>query len=214
MNAVLNFLRLSILQSGHAFSEQDKLSLKEAAREGAKHAIASFPGVNEQVKQLNRDMAMFCVSETNDSIPMWGYYAKDHAGVVLEFLPYIYNSPLSVARPVNYVSSIPRLSANELLNTKDLPKVTLDIISLTKYEKWSHEREWRVVTTMRDKTKEFEFLPFNKRELGAVILGAKVSDQDRQEIKQLAKIHFPHAKLYQATLGDTEFKMGFRELAE
>lgn len=212
LNNIVNFLRLAVQASGYQFSDEDKEALREAAKEGAQIAISSFPAVNEQVKQINRDMCMLCVSEEKDSITMWGYYAKDHTGIALGFLPYIYDSPLSLARPVNYVSSIPRLSAEQILDNKNLARLTLDIISLTKYDKWGHEKEWRVVSKMRDKTKEFELLQFNKKELGSVILGAKISKQDRLDVIDLTNTKFPHAKLYQAILGESDFKIEFQEI--
>ena len=212
MNALINFLRETRQRSGIEFDVKHIRSLRLAAIEGARRAIASFPTVNHQVKQLNLDMCMFCVSEVRDSIEMWGYYAKDHTGIVFEFLPYVGDSPFSVAKPVNYLPTIPRISGAELVKSRDLPMLTLDRISLTKSQKWSHEQEWRIVSTMRDKTKDFELLPFNRNELGSIIFGARISPDNRNEIIELAKRNFPFAKLYQAVLSKTDFSMALEEI--
>jgi hypothetical protein len=212
MNAIINFLHQVYLQSGIEHTEEELDYLREGALEGARNAIASFPKVNNEIKELNRDMSIFCASEVQDSIEMWSYYAQDHSGMVLEFLPFIGNSPFSVAQPVKYLSKIPRLSSAELVNSAKLAKLTIDRITLTKSLGWRHEKEWRIVSSMRDKSKSFELLPFNRNELGSIILGVKSSSSDRAEVIELARKNFPFAKIYKAHLSKTDFAMHFEEI--
>ncbi len=77
---------------------------------------------------------------------------------------------------------------------------------------WHYEREWRIVTSLRDKTKPFEILPFAPEEVGAVYLGCKIADRDRQEIIEVSRRKYPTAEIYQAVKHENEYALNFSEV--
>jgi len=88
---------------------------------------------------------------------------------------------------------------------------TLNTITLTKSEVWAYEREWRIVTTLRDKAQAHEILPFAPEEVGAVYLGCKIDENDKNEIIAITRRKYPQAKIFQAEKHEREFALAFRD---
>ena len=61
-------------------------------------------------------LRIICLSEINDSMPMWAHYANNHRGVVLELecIEEI-DSPWLIARPVIYQDTLPLFITKEAL---------------------------------------------------------------------------------------------------
>lgn len=194
---ITELIRQALKRSAYSFTEDEKAELLEAARASARKMIERAPEINRDIRKLMFDISIFCVSETHDNSPMWSHYAEQHKGAVVRFLPTVNDSPLSVAQKVRYTDEIPKFTSEELMDSKSLPMTAFTKLTLTKSNQWSYENEWRVVTTMRDKAKQFELLPFSKEELGAIFLGCRMNDADKKEIILLMKRNFPHAEIYE-----------------
>ena len=165
-------------------------------------------------------MRVFCVSEERDNLLMWAHYAKDHTGVVFEFLslPELEN-PLSVARKVEYVSSPPPFFSESEWLENILSLSRFDIETLNRryvYYKsyhWRYEKEWRVwypltPTPMNDYTDN----PINEAEFPAMYVGCKASDAFFEHAVTLARQSSPHLRIYRARRRQYDYGLEYIEV--
>jgi hypothetical protein len=162
---------------------------------------------------------IFCFSEAPDLIPMWSYYAQNHAGAVLRFTDETPDSPLKTARPVRYVDQMPSLVDNEALSDMaagytgmDTQRI-LDAVVWTKSDHWAHEREWRIYCGGGRSADPYEDIPFSARELDSVIFGVRMDVTERKTLAGLIKAGYPHVELMQARVSTDAYELSI-ETAE
>ena len=73
-------------------------------------------------------------------------------------------------------------------------------------------RIWRVVAGLRDKRQSYEILPYAPEEVGAVYLGCKMANDDKEEIIEITRRLYAQAKLYQAEKHPRELALIFAEI--
>jgi hypothetical protein len=186
-------------------------SQKKLDEEFGRSIDEAFDGMRAKVFEFSRTITdhfkndkILCLCELPNSILMWAYYAQNHAGVVLRFTDRTPNNPLSKARPVRYVETMPSLFDNDMLSDLLAGYSVLDVerliseVTLTKSNLWAHEREWRVYSGRGRSDRPYEDLPFNTQELDGVILGVRMSDDEA--ISQLVHKKYPHAQLLRAKI--------------
>ena len=203
----LNELGRAIQQNRAGLSN---LSKKEFDEEIGRVIDETFDNMRAKVIEFSTTITdhfkgdkILCLCELPNSILMWAYYTQNHSGVVLRFTDGTPNNPLTQARPVRYVQTMPSLFDNELLS--DLlagysvldPERLINEVTLTKSSIWAHEREWRVYSGRGRSDRPYEDLPFNAQELDGVIFGVRVSDDYRTALSQLVRKKYPHAQLLQ-----------------
>jgi len=195
------------------YTEEEMAYLLEGEIEGMQQTVNIMPEINADLRSKMADTSIFCLSETHDNLLMWSHYAQHHTGAVIKFLalPEV-DSPLIVAQPVRYTSQVPRLTFSRLMDFDAALRETLNTITLTKSEVWAYEREWRIVTTLRDKAQAHEILPFAPEEVGAVYLGCKIDENDKNEIIAITRRKYPQAKIFQAEKHEREFALAFRDI--
>src|SRR5205823_11747359 len=77
-------------------------------------SIGDVANMHPQVRQIMADSKILCLTELPDNVAMWSYYAEQHQGVVLRFASALgIDSPWKEARPVEYVSTMPRFGDEE-----------------------------------------------------------------------------------------------------
>lgn len=194
-------------------SEKEIEDLQEAMLEGMHRAIAKAPQTNVEIRSIMSNVSIFCISETHDNLLMWSHYALNHSGAVIEFLslPEV-DSPLIMAQPVKYSDNMPRLDFDDLMELTPFTRKIIETITLTKSHVWEYEKEWRIISGLRDRAKEYEVLPYAPEEVGAVYLGCKIGADDKNKIIQIIKIKYPNAKIFQAYKHETEFKLVFKNV--
>ncbi|HEY5212249.1 MAG TPA: DUF2971 domain-containing protein [Acidobacteriaceae bacterium] len=195
------------------YTEDELAELREGVIEGMQQATKINPETNAKIRAILADITIFCVSETHDNLLMWSHYAQRHTGIAIKFLslPEV-DSPIILARPVRYMKQMPRLTFAALMDLDATRKYVFDYITLTKNDAWAYEKEWRIVTSLRDKTRSFEILPFAPEEIGAVYLGCSMAIDDKHEIIQIARGKYPNAKIFEAIKHEREFALVFREI--
>ncbi len=164
----------------------------------------------DNIRRKPDDTALFCVSEINDNILMWSHYADNHTGVVIEF-KCVDESPLTLAKPINYSKNFPVLEEVPIGGDL-LTKKYLDMRWYTKSMCWAYEKEWRIASTHRDKSKTIEDLPFNKKELKAIYLGCKMSLENKKDIVELVKLKYPSMHVYEASKHSKKFALQFHRM--
>jgi DUF2971 family protein len=195
------------------FTEEEIAYIREGQTEGMHRVIKITPETNAEIRRLMADTSIFCLSETYDSLLMWSHYANNHTGVVIKFLslPEV-DSPLMMAQPVCYSAQMPRLRFSMLLDFDKARNEVINTITLTKGDVWAYEKEWRIVTTLRDKTQTYEIIPYAPEEVGAVYLGCKIAETDRDEIIEVTRRKYPKAKIFRADKHDREYELVFQDI--
>lgn len=193
----------------------------ETMQESMTPILARMPSLLEtfglDIVEHMRTIKVLCLSRVHDHNQMWGVYASDHKGLVLEFASAEgVDSVYRLARPVTYSDRAPPLLDNEGLSNFLAGNIALDprladpLIYL-KSTHWSYEQELRIVTgDGRYPGDEVEDVPFNSRELVAVYFGARGADL-RRELEPLVIAKYPHAQRWHASQG-RGFQIDFTRL--
>lgn len=209
----IEYLRKFVKESNMQFSQEDLADLLEDARKGVKNAAALVPQLNNSIHSVLADTSIFCMSETHDNLLMWAHYAQNHTGAVIKFLNISgVDSPLGLAQAVRYSNEMPVLHSKDKIGFDDLPTKVINHITLTKGMDWAYEKEWRMVSSMRDKNKKSEIISFAREEVGAVYLGCKIEPADRQEIFEVTVNDYPKAEIFQAHKHEKSFSLVFEKV--
>jgi hypothetical protein len=180
--------------------------------ERAKNERATTSENLEEIRRKWRDLhgkqRMLCLTERWESASMWNHYADSHTGVVIEFACRDdLDSVLLLAEPMNYSDEpisvgTPEGFAESLLF--DIPhsiKRMMDEYRFTKTKDWEYEREWRVGSFARDgQHGAHSDYGFNPQEVKGVILGAKISAENRAAMLDAVRRNCPHATVWQASV--------------
>ncbi|MDI6450615.1 DUF2971 domain-containing protein [Anaerobaca lacustris] len=148
--------------------------------------------------QMQRENAVFCMTEEKDSILMWAHYAGQHTGFCLEFRT---DNPLfSRVRHVIYSRYHPKEDLVQLLTSTVRP---LPLYLVTKAEAWAYEKEWRLADPgpgpgQRD---------YPAESLTGVIFGCRMNAKDRAQTKEWCRDRMPRPALYEAKEKRTEFSL-------
>ena len=211
---VLETLRPVLLPFGRKkFAAEMRAGIAETL---AKHPRRMELFGEEIVKHL-RTMKVLCLSSVHDDNALWGLYADNHRGVVLEFAncPGL-DSVYRLARSVDYCERPPPVLTDEelaqfLAGDLELSPDLADPLMFLKSTHWSYEKELRIVSgDGRFPDAEVEDVPFHARELVAVYFGARGEDL-RAELEPLVVKQYPHAQRWQACKG-AQFRIEFSRL--
>jgi hypothetical protein len=197
------------------FLRQDREKFRNDMRPGIQKTLAKHP---ERMKKFGHDVVehmktikVLCLSQANDDNTMWGLYADNHRGLVVEFANADgIDSVYRLAKPVNYSEQAPPILDDEefagfLAGDIALTASLAEPLMFLKSSHWRYEQELRLVTGEgRNPSAEFEDVPFHPRELVAVYFGARATEL-RAELEPIIIKKYPHADLWQASQGN-----GFR----
>lgn len=146
--------------------------------------------IKEIKKNLNKlikdSFRVSCFSEINDSILMWSHYAEEHRGICIEYNTSKKSIDDLKGRflfPVIYTDRIIDLSSM-YSNTDKINILRFNLVSIYKFDKWSYEKEWRLVIPNGRMKEEglLKFFPISK-----VFLGSKISDENQKKVIEVCK---------------------------
>jgi hypothetical protein len=147
--------------------------------------------------QMQVENAVFCMTERRDSILMWAHYADHHTGFCLEFST---DNPLfSRARAILYRRDLPHQNLVEFLNPGPIRMPPWYLV--VKAEDWAYEKEWRLADPGPGPGPR-EYPP---ESLTGVILGCRMDEKNREQIKEWCKEREPRPVLYHAREKRREF---------
>lgn len=158
-------------------------------------------------------LSIFCLTETKDNLLMWAHYSENHKGIVIKFknVPEV-DSPLICAEKVFYQNNIPCFSVLDIINKKVKGEEVRKSFTLTKSKHWEYEKEWRIVSELRDKSKPCEILPFAPEEIEDVYLGCRMKDENRETIIKIIKDKYPWVGIHQAKESKEKFELIFEQI--
>ena len=154
--------------------------------------------IQDAVRDINaklKALGILSLTECPDSQLMFAHYAAEHTGIVLEFESD--NDPiLSTARPMEYVTSRPRISAKNVVSAIYM-----------KSADWTYEREHRVL--QRKGNAVYSFTP---HALTGVIFGCRVLSERIDAIAHRLGDTGREISLYQAVSDPGSFSLKVRTL--
>lgn len=181
--------------------EKNRPGLNYQQRQAEAHRIVKIeqrhrnPQVlRNMIGDLQQDVyniGVFSLSARCDDILMWSYYAENHTGLCLGFLHRV--GPLGSAVPVEYSSTFPQVDC-----LKDDRRRQMEANLLTKAAQWQHEDEWRVISY----TESPGLREYPPELLAEVILGARISSKDRDDVLSWVDLHSPRPRVCEARLRD------------
>ena len=200
----LGWLRVFRHVVQHRYSHMDltKRQLDELALE-MYHRGDHSEAVNKNLTEVWDSYGLLCLCLRNDSLPMWWTYGNEHQGVCLEFAVKEPDELFLQMIPVEYAEQVPRPRLDEVLvhNTHTLASLS------TKSVDWQHEEEWRV--WCQEGAGLYDFNPLM---LTGVIMGCRISDEDRDIVTSLVEERLEPTKLYQATPKDNDYGLDILEV--
>lgn len=130
-----------------------------------------------------KDYGIYCLSEINNDILMWSHYANSHTGICIEFDASIEETLFWYAFKIRYKENIPIVDPM-IFDEDDIFLKSLAI----KSNHWQYEQERRVIKMKDDGG--FGIYYFKPSLLKAIILGARVSRENEELIRNLIN-HYP-----------------------
>ena len=186
-----------------------KSSIKQAALRGGRRT--SFMDRHKAASQMIRDkrhrridgaefgkitnsFGIACFSGILDNQLMWSHYADNHRGICLMYMPERdLSGLLSAHHEVRYSNEYPKI------RIVDLPKIGPSVVEsllLTKSKDWGYEFEYRLIKPYGARS-SFSYSP---DALVAIILGARISKEDEQEVVAWAHAHPAKPMVHRAEL--------------
>lgn len=150
-------------------------------------------------ERIRKKLGVCCFSEKRDNILMWAHYAKQHTGFCLEFdIDNDFFRPITRAIKVEYDTILPELNLMQLSN---YPSRELGIKLLIKADDWEYEQEWRIVETKKGPGIQ----NFPEDALSGVILGCRISQENKENIFRWCRKRKHQPTLYEAREKQKEF---------
>jgi hypothetical protein len=185
------------------YSEYKRLSRKETSKRDM-----------ETVDDVSSLLGILCLSEPNNNIPMWSYYAGNHCGIVYGIDINKINSRIGVFRNfVKYCKHRTRHDPDNPLARQQRIKTIF-----TKSRDWEHEQEYRLVFRLGDlvslpinkgKGKGY-FLDISSDTIQEIIFGCRIApdleSKIREEIQRRKKT-FEHVRLFRCERHESKFEL-------
>ena len=155
---------------------------------------------------------VICLTTHHDDPLLWAHYADAHRGVCLVFNRLFEPCTLiDNALPVLYSDELVELDFLEYLKQSDLFTESIYKVFGTKYSKWAHEKEWRVIhPATRPLTEEERNISFHPSNLCKIILGDRISVEHRNEIRKIVSQRDSAFIVVQAKLRDDAYGLQYK----
>ncbi len=190
--------------------------LKDAVMGNEAQIVKLLPEVLQNT--VNSLMGALSLSEINNHELMWSHYANEHKGYVIGFdsTHQFFNQKKTADDELRHLRKIDYRERPPVINLMNTSGAELFFV---KSLKWKYEAEWRMLMTLSDSSIVIERQPypvhlfgFSPESVTEVILGARMSELDRDAIQSLMKNgKFVHAKLYKAELDSASFEIVIRQ---
>lgn len=149
-------------------------------------------------KNLNENFGILSLTSKNNNLLMWSHYAVSHTGFCVGIDKFaLFKTIEGQLGPVIYSNQFPKIGIF------DKSEEGLNRILTTKSVEWQYEEEFRISKIYS--AKKVYNLP--NEAILEIILGNKMTEENKQEIIGIANQKFPSAKLFQSQINLEEFKL-------
>lgn len=93
----------------------------------------------------------------------------------------------------------------------DYKKMWNNMMSV-KSSDWAYEKEWRVIIPLDNSPEKYIDQEIYPQEIGEIIFGCRISDQDREDILNLLTLDLEHVTVVQAKKNSRKFTLDFEPL--
>ena len=159
-----------------------------------KKTTVSWDEICEEVKNTILYKSSFCsLSSVNNSPLLFAHYSDSHRGVSFEFH---HTLEFSFAH-VEAITYQDRFEKIDIFDDIECCDETLVVAMMfRKSSEWSYENEWRAFRL----NKKPSVVTFDPRCLSGVILGCKMTEEDRLEVIKIAKQRVFPITVYEAVM--------------
>lgn len=157
------------------------------------------------IKNINREIGIFSLSENNSNILMWSHYADSHKGYCVGLYFNILLKIVGSIGPVTYTNKFPKLELLPKSPVKDFMKLLT-----TKSKDWEYEKEIRIL--IRFMARKTITIPDNC--IREVIFGHKMDKKHKKEIIELLKTKSTPIEIFQATMNGKKFKLDINKVTD
>jgi len=154
------------------------LEPKLAEQQHGTFAVSKQP---VQANAVGHSLRACSLSEECQDLLMWGHYADRHRGFCIRF-EFQHDPELSkLLYPVDYEPTFPEIKERDESLEKALSS------TLTKSEKWSYEREWRIVGRVPegDSNAGELFATYRPAAITGIIFGVRTPDLHKSLIRKV-----------------------------
>jgi hypothetical protein len=186
--------------------------------DSCRRATAKF---NEETRLFVLQTRVMCLAEENDNLLMWAHYSASHTGAVFKLRAIDdLDVPFLVAKKVRYSREYPILvTEEELINHLLCINRIINFgerhrdLFCTKGIDWSYEKEWRISITSEDyPLREAIYFREPPEVFGAIYLGCRMPQGDKEQIMELANQSLPNMEIWQASQGKRTYNIEFEQV--
>lgn len=169
---------------------------------------------------FNKTIGILSLTEKRDNLLMWAHYADSHKGFLIEWDEHNkffdhrikHEDEFRCLRKITYTNKRPQVFLAEVEGFE---------VFFTKSKEWEYEQEWRMTmplnlahkkTTCKDH--DIYMFEFPKNSIKSIIFGCRMSESERQRLKNLIKDRsdYSEVKIYQAGIDENKFMLNFDEV--
>jgi hypothetical protein len=209
----------NILKSLHQTKKPDVTDemclerLNSGIFQNGKYVAEAYPYIKEM---MDKKVGVFCLSELNNDILMWGHYANCHQGYavgfdsdeLLKFLKSHSNEDKVIyLGRVNYEKELPYFPMPCNSEENDTFKISLG----TKFKNWKYEEEHRFLI-INPNGIENRVVKFPCQLVKEVIIGERIDNESRNEILCAVLKNYPNAVLKEVKLNLHTYKLEVEEI--
>ncbi|NOT35828.1 MAG: DUF2971 domain-containing protein [Saprospiraceae bacterium] len=155
--------------------------------------------LNKSAKNVIINKGIGCFLDNKEELLMWAHYADSHRGIALKFDVLKDDDFFYPSRRVVYTQEYPKY--NYLKGKNEVAEKLI----FTKSKEWKYEGEIRII---KPKSGQYKF---NPESLVEITFGCKTSKEDEKTILEIARLKYPHIKIFNAIQNQRNFKLDFKE---
>lgn len=188
------------------FPNADKRSLKKLMK-GKGILLTDQDTLKKAYSGFVSTIGIYCLSEKNDDLLMWSHYSDSHRGLCLEFEASIEETLFWEAFKVIYQEDYPTVNIMDIGKAEEFRKALL-----TKSTRWRYEEERRILKTKQEGGPGY--YQFSPELLTGVILGALVSNRDKEILMNWIGGYPTRIALYQAKLNERRYQLDILKISK
>lgn len=140
---------------------------------------------NKDILQFLNNYRVVCLSSNIRNKAMWAYYADNYKGFAIRFKTtrdieyFTHGNVFAAAERVIYKKESEEIPCREVRDYNEAKKIQRQCL-LYKSDDWKQEEEFRIIKY--SKAHNNKFLHFEYDDIESIILGARISDENRKAI--------------------------------
>jgi hypothetical protein len=162
------------------------------------------------VTTLAHDIGMLCLSGLRDNLVMWGNYADNHKGIVIEFddsHPF-FNPDCEITDFIHELKEVVYVDERISMNSDEWG--ANEKTFLAKGKDWKYEYEYRMTILLEenDRNPNRFNIKFPSEIITAVYIGCKATQDTKKYVNNLSsKKQWKHLKIHQYEADEKEYKL-------